>query len=111
MDQITSDIRDMYEKFPYPSGKPTNRLGSDVDLILSYGALAPAPSGTRQVLDAGCGRALGLIGAATLQPEVQFTGIDILSLVYQRKPAFGGREPGLGAAGWGPYSQSGQPIF
>jgi SAM-dependent methyltransferase len=77
MDQITSDIRDMYEKFPYPSGEPTNRLGSDVDLILSYGALAPTTSGSRQVLDAGCGRALGLIGAATLQPDVQFTGIDI----------------------------------
>ena len=77
MDQITSAIRDMYERFPYPSGVPTNRLGSDVDLILSHGKLAPATAGPRQVLDAGCGRALGLIGAATLQPGVQFTGIDI----------------------------------
>ncbi len=77
MDQITASIRDMYEKYPYPTGAPNNRLGSDVDLILSYGARAPEGAGPRQVLDAGCGRALGLIGAATFQPEVQFVGIDI----------------------------------
>ncbi len=77
MDQVTSNIRDMYERFPYPSGVPVNRLGSDVDLILSLGSTAPPAAGPRRVLDAGCGRALGLIGAATLQPKVQFTGIDI----------------------------------
>lgn len=77
MDDVTAEIRAMYERFPYPSGAPVNRLGSDVDLILSHGAQAPTLTGPRQVLDAGCGRALGLIGAATLQPEVQFTGIDI----------------------------------
>jgi len=77
MDDVTAAIRDMYEKYPYPSGTPANRLGSDVDLILSHGSCAPPRSGRRQVLDAGCGRALGLMGAATLQPEVDFTGIDI----------------------------------
>jgi len=77
MDEVTAEIRDMYERFPYPSGTPVNRLGSDVDLILSHGSLAPVGAGPRQVLDAGCGRALGLVGAASLQPEVQFTGIDI----------------------------------
>jgi len=77
MDEITAEIREMYEKFPYPSGPPKNRVGSDVDLLLSCGALAPPKLQPRQVLDAGCGRAVGLIGAATLQPQVQFTGIDI----------------------------------
>jgi SAM-dependent methyltransferase len=40
--------------------------------------MRPAKSrGPRRVLDAGCGRALGLLGAATLQPDVQFVGADI----------------------------------
>lgn len=77
MDEVTAGIRAMYERFPYPSGAPVNRLGSDVDLLLSHGSVPPTGHGLRQVLDAGCGRALGLIGAASLQPGVQFTGIDI----------------------------------
>ena len=78
MDQTTRAIRDMYEQYPYPTGGPVNRVGSDVDLLLSYGALRPkAGAEPRRVLDAGCGRGLGILGAATLQPEVQFLGVDI----------------------------------
>jgi len=85
MDEITRAVRAMYDQFPYPSGPVVNRVGSDAELVLSYGALASghgggghgAKRGPLQVLDAGCGRARGLLGAATLQPQVQWLGIDI----------------------------------
>jgi len=66
-----------------------NRTGSDVELVLSYGSLRRATTGPYQVLDAGCGRGVGLLGGATLQPEVQWTGIDIsrVSLEDARRQA------------------------
>jgi SAM-dependent methyltransferase len=76
VDKTTAAIRDMYEQYPYPAGSPVNRVGSDVALLLSYGSVRPT-SGQRWVLDAGCGRGLGLLGAATLQPDVQFVGADL----------------------------------
>jgi methylase of polypeptide subunit release factors len=30
-----------------------------------------------RVLDAGCGRGIGLLGSATLQPDVLFDGVDL----------------------------------
>ena len=77
MDPTTSAVRAMYEQFPYPSGPVVNRVGSDAELVLSHGAKPRASSGPLQVLDAGCGRARGLLGAATLQPQVRWLGIDV----------------------------------
>jgi SAM-dependent methyltransferase len=77
MDKTTAAVRSMYEQYPYPSGAPVNRTSSDVDLVLGFGALRPPAGRRRTVLDAGCGRGLGLIGAAALQPDVQFVGADI----------------------------------
>ncbi|MBU8869576.1 MAG: class I SAM-dependent methyltransferase [Gemmatimonadales bacterium] len=77
MDNITSRIRDMYEQFPYPAGRPANRIGNDVELALSYQNRRPESTTARQVLDAGCGRGIGILGSATLQPEVHFLGVDI----------------------------------
>ncbi|HPF70955.1 MAG TPA: class I SAM-dependent methyltransferase [Candidatus Krumholzibacteria bacterium] len=76
MDPTTAAVRAMYEQYPYPSGAPAHRTASDTELVLSYGALRP-PRRPRRVLDAGCGRAVGLLGAASLQPEVHFTGADL----------------------------------
>lgn len=69
----------MYEEFPYPSaGAPEQRVGWNVDLLLTYGErVPPKPTGPRVVLDAGCGRGAGLLGAAALQPHVMFVGADI----------------------------------
>jgi SAM-dependent methyltransferase len=77
MDETTSAVRRMYEQYPYPSGNPTNRVGSDAQLVLSYVKSRRQGSGPLRVLDAGCGRGLGIIGAATLQPDVHFHGIDL----------------------------------
>jgi len=77
MDKTTQNVRQMYEQFPYPSGTPTNRVGSDTELLLSYITAKRNTRKPMQVLDAGCGRGLGIISAATLQPDVLFHGIDL----------------------------------
>lgn len=77
MDQTTQAVKEMYEKYPYPSGVAQMRTGVDVNLLLSYVNLAKEQQGTLNVLDAGCGRGIGLIGAAMLQPDVNFIGADI----------------------------------
>lgn len=77
MDAITEAVRAMYTAFPYPSGAPTMRQGNDARVLLSYGARARPAGRPLRVLDAGCGRGVGLIGAATLQPDVEFLGIDL----------------------------------
>ncbi|GGI81500.1 hypothetical protein GCM10007978_19210 [Shewanella hanedai] len=80
MDQTTSKVKDMYEQYPYPSGEPTIRPGFDIRLLLSYVALKRDSNRPLEVLDAGCGRGPGVIGAASLQPKVNFTAIDINSV-------------------------------
>ncbi|MGD9547128.1 MAG: class I SAM-dependent methyltransferase [Candidatus Krumholzibacteriia bacterium] len=89
MDETTGAVRSMYEQYPYPSGPVVNRIGADVELVLSYGSRRRETSGPYRVLDAGCGRGLGLLGAATLQPEVRFLGVDVsrVSLEDARRQA------------------------
>ena len=77
MNETTRAVRELYETFPYPSGTPTIRLGFDARYLLSLSERCRPKGGTIRVLDAGCGRALGLIGAASLQPDVDFLGIDL----------------------------------
>ena len=77
MDAVTQSVRDLYEQFPYPSGPPVVRVGFDVRLLLSYGRRSRPREGPIQVLDAGCSRGVGLLACASLQPDVQFLGIDI----------------------------------
>lgn len=91
MDPTTSAVRAMYEQFPYPSGPVVNRVGSDAELVLSYGSRERERRGPLHVLDAGCGRARGLLGAATLQPRVRWLGIDIVgaALADARREAAG----------------------
>ncbi|MBW8184335.1 class I SAM-dependent methyltransferase [Shewanella nanhaiensis] len=80
MDQTTSKVKSMYEQYPYPSGDPTIRPGFDIRLLLSYVANQRTSDKPLQVLDAGCGRGPGVLGAASLQPDVMFTAIDINSV-------------------------------
>lgn len=80
MDQTTRKVKQMYEQYPYPSGDPTIRAGFDIRLLLSYVTKRRETDGPLHVLDAGCGRGPGVIGAASLQPNVMFTAIDINSV-------------------------------
>ncbi len=77
MDEITRAIRAMYEAYPYPTGAPEFRVAADVRLALSYSELTPPSGRDLHVLDAGCGRGIDTIGAAMIQPDVQFLGVDI----------------------------------
>jgi SAM-dependent methyltransferase len=77
MDKTTLAVKNMYEKYPYPSGAPMMRAGTDVNLLLSYVNIYRENSEAVHVLDAGCGRGVGLIAAAILQPDVNFIGADI----------------------------------
>lgn len=78
MDPTTEAVRAMYEAYPYPAvAEPEIRLGTNVRLLLSYGAFARPRKRPLQCLDAGCGRANGSLGAAATQPDVQFTAIDV----------------------------------
>lgn len=97
MDAITTELRTMYEEFPYPSvATPQQRVGWSVDLLLSYGKRAPVASG-RVVLDAGCGRGAGILGAAALQPDVLFIGVDMnrVALAEARASAEARRLPNV----------------
>jgi|GEM_PF-634308 len=74
-------VRDMYAAYPYPAGPPALRAGYDVRHLLSRGRLSRTDTGAAgrrlRVLDAGCGRGVGLIGEASVQPEVDYLGIDL----------------------------------
>lgn len=77
MDDVTQAVRTMYERYPYPAGGPVFRTGTDARVLLSWGARPRPGGGPIHALDAGCGRGAGLIGCAVLQPDVEFTGIDV----------------------------------
>jgi len=77
MDDTTTRVRDFYEAFSYPSGPPVMRSGFDPRLLLSYGALERDGARPIHVLDAGCGRGMGLVAAASMQPDVRFLGVDV----------------------------------
>ncbi|MCU7844393.1 MAG: class I SAM-dependent methyltransferase [Candidatus Thiodiazotropha sp. (ex Monitilora ramsayi)] len=77
MDKVTSKVRAFYETYPYPPGGAVDTDGYHARLLLSYIERPENATGKLQVLEAGSGRALNLLAAARLQPDVAFTGIDI----------------------------------
>jgi 2-polyprenyl-3-methyl-5-hydroxy-6-metoxy-1,4-benzoquinol methylase len=75
-DQQTQDVKELYEKFPYPSAIVDDSLL--VDLANVVGFLLPEDDLCGwKVLDAGCGTGQRLLGLAGNYPEAQFKGIDI----------------------------------
>jgi SAM-dependent methyltransferase len=83
LDKVTSKVRAFYETYPYPPGGAVDTDGYHARLLLSYIERCQGGSGRLQVLEAGCGRGLNLIAAAGLQPNVNFTGIDINRVAMQ----------------------------
>jgi len=89
MHAVTESVRAMYSAFPYPAGGPAQRQASNARLLLSYAERGRRAGRPLRVLDAGCGRGVGTIGAALLQPDVDFYGVDVCgeSLVDARAEA------------------------
>ncbi len=77
MDSITATVREMYTHFPYPAGAPMLRQGTDARLLLSHSRRGRPAGAPIRVLDAGCGRGVGLIGGAVLSPDIDFLGVDL----------------------------------
>ncbi|MGI1944298.1 class I SAM-dependent methyltransferase [Shewanella glacialipiscicola] len=77
MDPVTQSVQQMYEQYPYPSGLPNMTAGFDIRLLLSYVEQSPKDSRPYHALEAGCGRGPAVLAAATLQPEVTFSAMDI----------------------------------
>ncbi|MCU7796263.1 MAG: class I SAM-dependent methyltransferase [Candidatus Thiodiazotropha sp. (ex Myrtea spinifera)] len=77
MDKVTSKVRAFYETYPYPPGGSVDCDGYRARLLLSYIERSAGAGEKLHVLEAGCGRALNLQAAARLQPDIEFTGIDI----------------------------------
>ena len=94
MDKTTEAVRDMYEQYPYPAGTPQIRAAADARLVLSYVERSRSGQGPINVLDAGCGRGLGTLGAAIAQSDVNFHGIDINRVALKQAASFA-REQGL----------------
>ncbi len=71
-------VRSFYERFPYPTSRtPMLRLGFDARVVCSRGHLGRPVGLRRQILDAGCGRGVGLVTAGTLHPEASVLGVDL----------------------------------
>lgn len=78
MDQVSKNVKSMYEQYPYPPGEPAAKICSNVSLLLAeIDKIQKTKSEPINVLDAGCGRGVALIGAATNQPNVNFVGADM----------------------------------
>lgn len=77
MDRVTAAVRAFYEAYPYPSGNRPDCDAYHARLLLSYIERPAGVARQLQLLEAGCGRGINLTEAAALQPDDQFTGIDI----------------------------------
>lgn len=77
-ESTTDRVREFYELFPYPSNAmPALRSGFDFRFVSSRAQQA-RPAGKRvEVLDAGCGRGVGLVANAALNPGAQYLGVDL----------------------------------
>lgn len=74
-------VHALYDAYPYPAGAPTLRVEYDVRQVLSRLRLSRGESGAHsrplRVLDAGCGRGVGLLAEASVQPDIEYLGIDL----------------------------------
>jgi SAM-dependent methyltransferase len=78
MDQVSKSVKSMYEQYPYPPGEPAAKICSNVSLLLAeIRKVKKTVNDQINVLDAGCGRGVALIGAASKQPHVNFVGADM----------------------------------
>lgn len=79
--EISKQVRDQYEKYPYPDIDPENErpqslVSGHLSLMCDIlWAGKKSPDGLR-VLDAGCGTGSPLVATALAYPNAQITGVD-----------------------------------
>lgn len=77
-DPTTAAVCAFYEEYPYPSHSlPMLRAGFDARLMTSFAQAARPPGKGLSILDAGCGRGVGLLTSATLHPTARVVGADL----------------------------------
>jgi SAM-dependent methyltransferase len=75
-DDITRDVRLMYEAFPYPSPVVGDHLIRDVANMIAF-LFPPNFFAGKRILDAGCGTGQRLVALAKAMPHTAFVGIDL----------------------------------
>jgi SAM-dependent methyltransferase len=75
-DDITRDVRLMYEAFPYPSPVTGDHLIRDVANMIAF-LFPPNYFAGKRVLDAGCGTGQRLVALAKSMPHTEFVGVDL----------------------------------
>ena len=81
-ESVSSAVRSLYEKYPYPSRIP----GGSADPFLDYlTAKSQNPqSGRRSFLDAGCGTGLNTLGGAAIYPHYDVFGCDLNRIAMEQ---------------------------
>lgn len=78
LDPVTESVRAFYEQYPYPScGAPMLRTGFDARLVAGHAQECRPAGKPLSILDAGCGRGVGLLTTATLHPSARVVGVDL----------------------------------
>lgn len=72
----TSDVKTLYEKYPYPSDAISDELIYDLTGIVGL-LLSDFDNSNGRVLDLGCGTGHRLAALAEQNPNVEFVGIDM----------------------------------
>lgn len=75
LDPVVSQLRDLYEAYPYPERMAEGASDPYLELMASFSS--HPPTSPPSFLDAGCGTGLNLLGAATIYPHYQVFGCDI----------------------------------
>jgi len=74
--ELTDDVRELYDAYPYPSPIAGGGLIRDVANLIAF-LFTPATLAGKTVLDAGCGSGHRLVALAKMFPGTRFLGIDL----------------------------------
>ncbi len=87
IDPVSQEVKNMYERYPYPPRPPGVVADLHPALMLSYierkGEGGDDKSGSLHVLDAGCGTGQAALGTALANPNAQVVAVDFNRVALQ----------------------------